>query len=123
MRARNELARKRYANGLDYKNNPTVSKGHSLEQKLIWQYLFDASDLPLHIRRTLDQYGYPSLDNTSRRDKDQVVYKAMLSRAENVKNCEVSKSPLNLPPSSLLQTRPQVGVNLTPEEDKIKVLM
>ncbi|KAI0009457.1 hypothetical protein F4779DRAFT_617633 [Xylariaceae sp. FL0662B] len=30
---------------------------------------------PLHIRRTLDQYYFPTLDDTSERDKDQVVYR------------------------------------------------
>lgn len=29
---------------------------------------------PLHCRRTLDQYGYYSLDSTERRDMDQVIY-------------------------------------------------
>ena len=44
-----------------------------LESKIIWQYL--KSDLPLHCRRTLDQFGYPSLRNTAVRDADQVLYK------------------------------------------------
>ena len=30
---------------------------------------------PLHIRRTLDQYYFATLDDTSQRDKDQVVYR------------------------------------------------
>ena len=30
---------------------------------------------PLHIRRTLDQYYFLTLDDTSNRDKDQVVYR------------------------------------------------
>ncbi len=44
-----------------------------MESKLIWQYLM--SDLPLHCRRTLDQFGYPSLRDTSVRDLDQILYK------------------------------------------------
>jgi hypothetical protein len=50
-----------------------VTKSKSLEHKVIWQYL--TSDRPVHCRRTLDQYGYPSLRNTSVRDGDQVLYK------------------------------------------------
>lgn len=50
-----------------------IAEGSSMESKLIWQYLM--SDLPLHCRRTLDQFGYPSLRNTSVRDWDQVLYK------------------------------------------------
>ena len=32
-------------------------------------------DPPLHIRRTLDQYYFLTLEDTSRRDRDQVVYR------------------------------------------------
>ena len=39
----------------------------------MWQYL--QSKRPVHCRRTLDQYGYPSLHNTTMRDGDQVLYK------------------------------------------------
>ncbi|KAF3015892.1 hypothetical protein E8E14_009873 [Neopestalotiopsis sp. 37M] len=34
---------------------------------------------PLHIRRTLDQYYFLTLDNTSERDRDQVVYRGTRS--------------------------------------------
>ena len=50
-----------------------IARGKSLEHKIIWQYL--KSDRPIHCRRTLDQYGYPSLRNTSVRDGDQILYK------------------------------------------------
>ena len=50
-----------------------IIKGKSIEDKLIWQYL--NSNRPIHCRRTLDQYGYPSLRNTAVRDADQVLYK------------------------------------------------
>ncbi|KAM0813428.1 hypothetical protein AB5N19_13422 [Seiridium cardinale] len=36
---------------------------------------------PLHIRRTLDQYYFLTLDNTSERDRDQVVYRGTISRS------------------------------------------
>jgi hypothetical protein len=32
-------------------------------------------DLPIHPRRTLDQFYYSSLSNTERRDKDQTISK------------------------------------------------
>lgn len=44
-----------------------------MESKLIWHYIH--SDPPVHCRRTLDQYGYPSLRNTAVRDADQILYK------------------------------------------------
>ncbi len=50
-----------------------VANGKSMEHKLIWQHL--TSDQPVHCRRTLDQYGYPSLRNTAVRDGDQILYK------------------------------------------------
>lgn len=50
-----------------------VALGRSMELKVIWQYL--SSDLPLHCRRTLDQYGNPNLRNTSYRDQSQTLYK------------------------------------------------
>ena len=50
-----------------------ISSGKSLEHKVIWQYL--TSDRPIHCRRSLDQYGYPSLRNTTVRDGDQILYK------------------------------------------------
>ena len=50
-----------------------ISRAKSIEDKLIWQYL--NSNRPIHCRRTLDQYGYPSLRNTAVRDADQVLYK------------------------------------------------
>ncbi|KAL8824737.1 MAG: hypothetical protein Q9191_004855 [Dirinaria sp. TL-2023a] len=53
--------------------NQEIADGKSMESKLIWQYL--ESNLPLHCRRTLDQFGYPSLRNTAVRDADQVLYK------------------------------------------------
>ena len=50
-----------------------VALGRSMEHKLIWLHL--TSKRPMHCRRTLEQYRYPSLRNTSVRDRDQVFYK------------------------------------------------
>ncbi|KAL6234165.1 hypothetical protein BDW75DRAFT_241365 [Aspergillus navahoensis] len=45
----------------------------SLESKLIWKFL--GNEPPIHIRRTLDQFGYPNLRSTVARDDDQMLWK------------------------------------------------
>ncbi|KAA8650460.1 uncharacterized protein ATNIH1004_003146 [Aspergillus tanneri] len=50
----------------------SISKA-SIESKLIWEYL--GSEPPIHIRRTLDQFGYPNLRSTAARDDDQMLWK------------------------------------------------
>lgn len=45
----------------------------SLELRVVWEYL--GFDPPLNCRRTLDQFGYPSLRDTYARDDDQMLYK------------------------------------------------
>ncbi len=42
-------------------------------EKLLWTYLYD--DHPLHVRRTLDQSYYNTLESTEARDVDQIPYK------------------------------------------------
>lgn len=42
-------------------------------EKLLWAYLYN--DHPLHVRRTLDQSYYSTLQDTRRRDSDQVPKK------------------------------------------------
>ncbi|KMK62050.1 hypothetical protein Y699_02891 [Aspergillus fumigatus Z5] len=49
-----------------------ISKAH-LESKLIWKFL--GSEPPIHLRRTLDQFGYPNLRSTAARDDDQMLWK------------------------------------------------
>ena len=36
---------------------------------------FIKSEAPMHVRRSLDQFGYPALRDTTLRDNDQVLYK------------------------------------------------
>lgn len=55
-----------------------VSKSDSLELQVIWEYL--GHDPPINCRRTLDQYGYPSLRDTRSRDDDQMLYKLTKER-------------------------------------------
>ncbi|KAI5461706.1 hypothetical protein BGZ63DRAFT_487646 [Mariannaea sp. PMI_226] len=56
-----------------------IAKSDSLEIQVIWRYLGD--DPPLNCRRTLDQFGYPSLRDTRSRDDDQMLYKLTKERS------------------------------------------
>ncbi|GMF71502.1 unnamed protein product [Aspergillus oryzae] len=49
-----------------------ISESH-VETRLIWKFL--GAEPPIHIRRTLDQYGYPNLRSTIARDDDQMLWK------------------------------------------------
>lgn len=48
-----------------------AKEARSPDEKLILAYMFD--DIPLHFRRTLDQYYYYTLPTTEARDTDQVI--------------------------------------------------
>ncbi|KAM7197382.1 hypothetical protein V8F33_005603 [Rhypophila sp. PSN 637] len=50
-----------------------AERTESLESRIIWKYL--GHDPPMNWRRTLDQFGYPSLADTNARDDDQMLYK------------------------------------------------
>lgn len=139
MKERTKLINRRITNGLDFKPNSEILQGYSMEKKLIWQYLFNSANLPLHIRRTLDQFGYPNLENTWERDCDQVAFKWAKDANERVKKAEEARSEMlekrqkndsgagagaGVPCNTLLQTRPSIGANMTIiDEDGYKVLM
>src|SRR5204862_6712946 len=56
----------------------------SSDEKLIKSYLFTENPgrtPPLHVRRTLDQFCYYTLQDTTDRDEDQVVYRGSLKPA------------------------------------------
>ncbi|RYP49145.1 hypothetical protein DL768_005079 [Monosporascus sp. mg162] len=55
-----------------------IAELESLESRMIWEYI--GHDPPLNARRTLDQYGYPSLRDTYARDDDQMLYKLTKER-------------------------------------------
>ena len=55
-----------------------VAKSDSLELQVIWEHL--GRDPPINCRRTLDQFGYPSLRDTRSRDDDQMLYKLTKER-------------------------------------------
>lgn len=79
---------------------PEISSSPSMTHKLIWQHL--TSDRPVHCRRTLDQYGYPSLRNTAVRDADQILYKRTKRKSE----AESSQEP---PTKEKLSSRSSAG--------------
>jgi len=49
-----------------------------LEHRVTWAFL--GHDPPFNCRRTLDQFGYPSLHDTRARDDDQMMYKMTKKR-------------------------------------------
>ncbi|KAL9126034.1 MAG: hypothetical protein Q9217_004855 [Psora testacea] len=92
----------------------------SIEHKLIWQYL--TLDRPLHCRRTLDQYGYPSLRHTTVRDHDQILWKRTKLDAENIPSSQ-SKVPLRSVQTSSKGTRGQCLPTGCSRDHVAKVLM
>lgn len=76
---RRRLISRRLFHGLRKPVPVDILREPSLELKAIWDYL--DHDPPINIRRTLDQFQYPSLD-TKARDDDQVLYKMTKERFE-----------------------------------------
>ncbi|ROV94143.1 hypothetical protein VPNG_09365 [Cytospora leucostoma] len=70
---RRNIMTRRLAHGRARPVPEDIARLDSLELRMIWEYL--GYDPPLNCRRTLDQYGYPSLRNTYARDDDQMLYK------------------------------------------------
>ncbi|EFY94783.2 ankyrin repeat protein [Metarhizium robertsii ARSEF 23] len=77
LRRRDTITR-RLSQGRAHPVPETVAKSDSLEVQVIWEYL--GHDPPINCRRTLDQYGYPSLRDTRSRDDDQMLYKLTKER-------------------------------------------
>ncbi|KAM0204995.1 hypothetical protein ACHAPA_008515 [Fusarium lateritium] len=75
---RRELILQRLGHGRAQPVPESVAKSDSLEAQVIWEFL--GHDPPLNCRRTLDQYGYPSLRDTRSRDDDQMLYKLTKER-------------------------------------------
>ncbi|KAF5558410.1 hypothetical protein FMEXI_384 [Fusarium mexicanum] len=75
---RRELILQRLGHGRARPVPETVAKSDSLESQVIWEFL--GHDPPLNCRRTLDQFGYPSLRDTRSRDDDQMLYKLTKER-------------------------------------------
>ncbi|KAI9679132.1 MAG: hypothetical protein M1822_007342 [Bathelium mastoideum] len=72
---RNALIKKRLNQKSPHPFDEETAQGDLMEPVLLWQYLFNSAGLPIHHRRSLDQYRYPTLRSTAVRDADQVLYK------------------------------------------------
>lgn len=70
---RRALVKQRLKQGRSRPVPQEVAKLDSEEFQVLWQYM--GHDPPINIRRTLDQFGYPSLLDTRARDEDQMLYK------------------------------------------------
>lgn len=75
---RRNIVRRRMAQGRARPVPPDIAELESLEARVIWDYI--GHDPPLNARRTLDQYGYPELQDTYARDDDQMLYKLTKER-------------------------------------------
>ncbi|KAH8884663.1 hypothetical protein GQ53DRAFT_386984 [Thozetella sp. PMI_491] len=73
MIRRRNLINRRLRHGRARPVPKDVAELESLELRVVWEYL--SFDPPLNFRRTLDQFGYPSLKDTCARDDDQMLYK------------------------------------------------
>ncbi|KAE8337501.1 hypothetical protein BDV24DRAFT_177478 [Aspergillus arachidicola] len=69
---RRKVIEKRLQQGRSKPVPEYISESH-VETRLIWKFL--GAEPPIHIRRTLDQYGYPNLRSTVARDDDQMLWK------------------------------------------------
>lgn len=75
---RRDIIRRRLEHGRARPVPQEIADEESLDSRVIWEFI--AYDPPLHARRSLDQYGYPSLLDTSDRDDDQMLYKLTKKR-------------------------------------------
>ncbi|KAI2465186.1 hypothetical protein F4781DRAFT_435628 [Annulohypoxylon bovei var. microspora] len=70
---RRNLIKRRMDHGRARPVPKDIAELDSLDSRVIWEYI--GHDPPLNTRRTLDQYGYPSLRETYARDDEQMLYK------------------------------------------------
>ncbi|KAK8001660.1 hypothetical protein PG991_013882 [Apiospora marii] len=75
---RRDVIRRRLGLGRARPVPKDIADEESLETRVTWEYI--GHDPPLNPRRTLDQYGYPSLRDTYARDDDQMLYKLTKER-------------------------------------------
>ncbi|KAI0513340.1 hypothetical protein F5B22DRAFT_647891 [Xylaria bambusicola] len=76
--ARRNIIRRRKKHGRARPVPKDIAELESLESRVIWEFI--GHDPPLNCRRTLDQYGYPALQDTWARDDDQMLYKLTRER-------------------------------------------
>ncbi|KAJ8124958.1 hypothetical protein O1611_g8682 [Lasiodiplodia mahajangana] len=75
---RRNIIRRRMKHGRARPVPSDIAELESLESRVIWQFI--GYEHPLNSRRTLDQYGYPALQDTWARDDDQMLYKLTKQR-------------------------------------------
>ncbi|KAI1751573.1 hypothetical protein F4782DRAFT_540841 [Xylaria castorea] len=75
---RRNIIRRRQKHGRARPVPKEIAELESLESRVIWEFI--GHDHPLNARRTLDQYGYPALQDTWARDDDQMLYKLTKQR-------------------------------------------
>ncbi|KAI0398943.1 hypothetical protein F4802DRAFT_591488 [Xylaria palmicola] len=75
---RRNIIRRRIKHGRARPVPKDIAELESLESRVIWQFI--GYDHPYNARRTLDQYGYPALQDTWARDDDQMLYKLTKQR-------------------------------------------
>lgn len=105
---RRNLIKRRMGHGRARPVPKDIAELESLDSRVIWEYI--GHDPPLNTRRTLDQYGYPSLRETYARDDEQMLYKLTKERLPipfmrkwDVYHSEDVKGPLSaLSPGSRL---------------------
>ncbi|OTA91512.1 hypothetical protein M434DRAFT_76195 [Hypoxylon sp. CO27-5] len=76
---RRNLIKRRMEHGRARPVPKDVAELESLDSRVIWEYI--GHDPPLNTRRTLDQFGYPSLRETYARDDEQMLYKLTKEKA------------------------------------------
>ncbi|KAI1455207.1 hypothetical protein F4805DRAFT_285651 [Annulohypoxylon moriforme] len=75
---RRNLIKRRMEHGRARPVPKDIAELESLDSRVIWEYI--GHDPPFNARRTLDQYGYPSLRETYARDDEQMLYKLTKER-------------------------------------------
>ncbi|KAI0968657.1 hypothetical protein F4678DRAFT_474398 [Xylaria arbuscula] len=75
---RRNIIRRRKKHGRARPVPKDIAELESLESRVMWEFI--GHDPPLNARRTLDQYGYPALQDTWARDDDQMLYKLTRER-------------------------------------------
>lgn len=102
---------RRLAHGRSRPVPEDIANLESLDLRVIWEYL--GHDPPLNSRRTLDQFGYPSLRDTYARDDDQMLYK--LTKKDTPRRPFVGKSWSDEQSIQSLVQRYSVGTKLLHE--------
>jgi len=124
---RRRVIRRRLEQGRARPVPSKIAQNDSLEARVIWDFI--GTDPPLNTRRTLDQYGYPELQDTYARDDDQMLYKLTKqhftpptrkerrSRAMEGGNTPTSPEvPLDSGSQSMFSSSPKPATDLYPKD-------